>query len=274
MGPVALVTGGGGGIGRVIALALARAGHVVVVNDVSDTGREVAAEVERLGQPALFFAADVTDSAAVRDLFAAIDARFGRLDVLVNSAGRPGAFALLLDRDDATWQRTVAVHLHGTFYCLREAARRMVGAGGGRIVNIASIAGLVGTVGSGEYAAAKAAVIGLTRTAAKELGPFHVTVNAIAPGMTATAVNAGLAATGSPFIGRALEGTPTGRMAEPDEVAALVVHLCSAAARNVNGAVIPLDGGATLAAPIDGFMHAYLSKRSPFLRRASGAPGG
>ena len=139
-------------------------------------------------------------------------------------------------------------------------------AGFGRIINIASIAGLLGTVGSGEYAAAKAGIIALTKTAAKELGPVGITVNAIAPGMVATPTNLKLEKKGSPFIKIAVSGTPTGRMSRPDEVAELALFLSSPAAANINGEVIRIDGGAAINIEMDGFLRELLFKRSPTIK--------
>jgi len=260
----ALITGGGSGIGRAIALAFARAKIAVIVNDiVPDAGERTVLEIQEAGGEGLFVRADVSDSTQVEAMFGKIQKESGQVDILVNNAGTPGPFTPITQISDKDWHQTIDVHLNGTFFCLRAAARSMVKAGFGRIINMASIAGLVGTVGSAEYAAAKAAIINLTKTAAKELGPRGVTVNAIAPGMVATPANVKLKSKGSRFIESAVETTPTRRMTEPDEIAALVLFLSSAAAANITGQVIAIDGAAQINIGMDGYMLDYFSRRDP-----------
>lgn len=267
MSKVALVTGSGSGIGRAVALTFARAGYAVVVNDIfPQGGEEVCAEIKANGGKSLFVQADVADASQVKDMFGLARRELGGVDVLVNNAGVPGAFSLIVDMPDETWFKTISVHLTGTFCCMREAARLMMATGSGRIINIASIAGLLGTVGSGEYAAAKAGVIALTRTAAKELGPYNITVNAIAPGMVGTPTNLKLKEKGSPFIVKSEASTPTGRMVKPEEVAELIFFLSSPAAASINGEVIRIDGGAAVNIEMDGFLRDFLSKRSPTIK--------
>jgi 3-oxoacyl-[acyl-carrier protein] reductase len=269
MTKVALVTGSGSGIGRAIALAFSKAGYAVVVNDISDKdGESVRSEIKTIGGESQFLKADVADGTQVKNMFEQAKAELGGVDVLVNNAGVPGAFSLIVDMPDETWHKTISVHLNGTFYCLREAARFMMAKGFGRIINIASIAGLLGTVGSGEYAAAKAGIIALTKTAAKELGPWGITVNAIAPGMVATPTNLKLEKKGSPFIEKAVADTPSGRMSTPEEVAELSLFLSSPAAANINGEVIRIDGGAATNIGMDGFLRDFLIKRSGTLKGA------
>ncbi len=262
-----IVTGSGSGIGRAIALAAARAGMNVVVTDiVEESGKGVAAEIRKQGGEALFIRTDVADVTQVKELFARTSDTYGMVGALVNNAGVPGAFSLIVDMPDETWHRTLSVHLNGTFYCLREAARQMVAARSGAIVNIASIAGLIGTCGSSEYAVAKAGIINLTKTTSKELAPFNVTVNAIAPGMVGTPTNRKLEQKGSPFIKSGVEATPTGRMTEPDDIAALVLFLISPAACNLTGQVIAISGGSAHSIGVDSFMMGFLGKKSPTLQ--------
>jgi 3-oxoacyl-[acyl-carrier protein] reductase len=264
---VAMITGAGSGIGKAVAMTLARAGYALVLNDVvQKAGEQTLQEIEGTGGKALFFQADVSDVGQVRRMFEEAKRHFDRIDVLVNNAGVPGAFSLLVDMPDETWLKTITVHLNGTFYCLREAARLMLASGFGRIVNIASIAGIMGTPGSGEYGAAKAGIINLTKTAAKELGPYNITVNAIAPGMVGTPTNLKLKEKGSPFIQTAIEGTPTGRMTTPEEIADLIVFLSSSGAGNINGQVICVDGGAEMSISMDRFMIGFLAKKSATLK--------
>ena len=264
MDMVTLVTGSGSGIGRAIALAFAKSGHPVVVNDiVHEAGKRVLSEIEAEGGEGLFIPADISNVIQVKSMFEKTRKKYGGIDVLVNNAGVPGPFSLIADMADETWHKTISIHLNGTFLCLREAARLMMVAGFGRIINMASIAGLLGTVGSGEYGAAKAGIINLTMTAAKELGPYNITVNAIAPGMVGTPTNLKLKDKGSPFIKTAIEGTPTGRMTDSEEIAKLILFLSSEAAANINGQVIRVDGGAGISIGMDDFMHSFISKKSP-----------
>jgi 3-oxoacyl-[acyl-carrier protein] reductase len=265
--PVAMVTGAGSGIGKAVAMTLSRSGYALVLNDlVPKAGEQTLQEIQRAGGKALFLQADVSDVTEVRRMFEEAKRHFDRIDVLVNSAGVPGAFSLLVDMPDETWHKTITVHLNGTFYCLREAARLMLASGFGRIINIASIAGLMGTPGSGEYGAAKAGIINLTKTAAKELGPYSITVNTIAPGMVGTPTNLKLQEKGSPFIQTAIDGTPTGRMTTPEEIAGLIVFLSSSGAGNINGQVICVDGGAEMSISMDRFMMGFLANKSATLK--------
>lgn len=263
----ALVTGSGSGIGRAVALELAGLGLSVVINDINaEAGKSVRAEIENAGGRSMFVAADVSDPGQVAEMFSRAKEELGPLAVVVSNAGVPGAFSLVGDMSEETWNKTIAVHLNGTMYCLRQAIGLMAATGYGRIINIASIAGLTGTVGSGEYAAAKAGIIALTRTAAKEAGPLGITVNAIAPGMVATPINKKLQDKGSPFITTALDGTPTGRLTTPEEIAGLVGFLCSPAAANINGEVIRMDGGAAINIGMDDFLRGFLFKKSEMIK--------
>jgi NAD(P)-dependent dehydrogenase (short-subunit alcohol dehydrogenase family) len=266
----AVITGSGSGIGRAVAMNLARAGYPVLVNDINtDAGEKVKAEVESCGGRAIFFKADVSDHSQVQAMFKCASDEFGPLEVTVNNAGVPGAFSLIGEMDEETWQKTIAVHLNGTMYCLRSAIKMMAENGYGRIINIASIAGLLGTVGSGEYAAAKSGMVALTQTAAKETGPLGITVNAIAPGLVATPTNLKLQGKGSPFIEAALAGTPTGRLTTPEEISELVLFLCSSAAGNISGEVIRIDGGAAINIGMDDFLRDFLFKKSQIIKTRS-----
>jgi 3-oxoacyl-[acyl-carrier protein] reductase len=266
---VAIITGSGSGIGRAIALKFAETGYAVVVNDIIQAaGESVLSEIQNGGGTGLFVLADVSNVTQVRRMFEEAKKTFGRIDILVNNAGVPGAFSLIADMPDETWHKTLSVHLNGTFYCIREAAKLMMASGFGRIVNIASIAGILGTVGSAEYGVAKAGIINLTRTAAKELGPYNITVNAIAPGMVSTPTNLKLKQKGSPFIEIAEKGTPTGRMTSPEEIAEIVFFLSSPIAGNINGQVICADGGAEISISMDRFMGDYLSSKSATVKKA------
>jgi 3-oxoacyl-[acyl-carrier protein] reductase len=257
---LALVTGAAGAIGAAVARVLAREGFVVAACDVD--GARLAdrvAELRRAGGNVFAVEADVGSRTSVAAAFDRVAARAGAPAVLVHAAGTPGRFAYLSELDDADWRAVLATHLDGFFHLLRAAAPAMRAAGSGRIVAIASLAGLRGTVGSGAYAAAKAGMIALVKTAAKEFGPWGVTVNAVAPGMVATPPNLALQARGSGFVAAALAQTPTRAMSDPQDLAQLVAFLASPAAANINGQVIAHDGGAgEVVAGVDAFMRERL----------------
>lgn len=257
---IALVTGGGGAIGGAVAAVLARQGLAVAVNDTNrDRAEAMVRELREAGAEALACVANVADPGEVGAMVARVIEEFGGLDVLVNSAGVPGPFSLLANTTDADWRQTLSVQLDGTFYCMRAAVVPMTIRGRGHIVNIASIAGVHGTVGNCAYGAAKAGVINLTHTAAKELARAGISVNCIAPGMVATPINERLHAKGSRFITSALDGTATGAMTRPEDIAALAAFLASPAAANISGQVIAQDGGSTITLSADRYMLDYLS---------------
>ncbi|MAF32525.1 MAG: SDR family NAD(P)-dependent oxidoreductase [Desulfobacterales bacterium] len=263
MGNVIIITGSGSGIGRTIALRFAKAGYRVVINDiVKENGEKILAEIISQGGQGIFVPADVSNIEQVRNLFQTTLAEYGQVDVLVNNAGVPGGFSFITDMPDETWLKTISVHLTGTFFCIREALKTMIKMETGRIINIASIAGLMGTVGSGEYGAAKAGIINLTKTCAKESGPFNITVNAIAPGMVGTPTNLKLQKKRSQFIETAIEGTPTGCMTTPAQISETCFFLASKSASNITGQVVTIDGGAEMSTNMDSFMAQHLIRRN------------
>jgi len=249
-GQHAVVTGGGRGIGAAIAAALAGEGATVSV--LGRDAARLAAQVESLGGAARAqgVAVDVTDEASVKSAFAAVRARFGRIDVLVNNAGEAGS-APLAKSDLALWQRMRAVNLTGTFLCTREVLPEMTARRAGRIVNVASTAGLVGYAYVSAYCAAKHGVVGLTRAAAQECAKTGVTVNAVCPGYTETdmvgaAVANIVAKTGkteSEARAALVSSNPQGRMVQPAEVAGAVLWLCLPASASVTGQAIAVAGG-------------------------------
>lgn len=253
-GAVALVTGGGRGIGAAIAAALAGRGAMVSVIDIDRKAAEAtAAALERRGEHATALRADVADLASLDAAFAQTDAELGPPTILINNAGvtRPGLVATL---DPADWRFVQDVVLTGTFNGLRAAARWLCTDGDDRrrsVVNVASIAGIYGGVGAANYAAAKAGVIGLTRAVAREWAPFGVTVNAVAPGFIAntrlTAPRSGQAPEGMPHQLREelLARIPLGRPGNPEDVAAAVAFFCSPAASYITGQVLEVHGGLT-----------------------------
>jgi NAD(P)-dependent dehydrogenase (short-subunit alcohol dehydrogenase family) len=249
-GQHAVVTGGGRGIGAAIAQALAREGATVSVLG-RDTAR-LAAQVAALGGDAKAHAVgvDVTDEASVRNAFAAVRERFGQVDVLVNNAGQAES-ALLAKTDLALWQRMLAVNLTGTFLCTREVIPEMRKRGSGRIVNVASTAGLLGYAYVSAYCAAKHGVIGLTRAAALEAAKSGVTVNAVCPGYTETEIVSDTVANIVAKTGKSeadaraalVARNPQGRMIQPEEVADAVLWLCLPGSGSITGQAIAIAGG-------------------------------
>jgi len=241
-GKVAAVTGATRGIGRAIALALAAEGADVLVHGRdAGAGRAVAAAIEGLGRRAAWHTADLGDAGAGAGVAAATRAAFGRLDVLVNNAGlfqrRPA-----LELSEAEWDRILDVNLRGAFFCAQAAARAMRDQGGGGvIVNVASDAAWSGGINPcAHYAASKAGMVSFTRSLAKELAPFGIRVNAIAPGLITTDMGGAAGAT-LPDL-----RIPLGREGTPEEVAAVVVFLASDEASYVTGANLNLSGGLVL----------------------------
>jgi len=238
---VALVTGGSRGIGRAIAVALAGRGARVAVNYVSNA--EAAAEVVRqiagAGGQAVAVQGDVAQPGDARRLIDETVAALGGLHVLVNNAGLTQDDLVLRMSEDA-WDRVLAVDLRGAFLCTKAALRPMVRQRWGRIINIASVAGMVGNAGQANYAAAKAGLIGFTKSVAKEVASRSITANAIAPGLVRTEMTAGLTQAQE---GAVLQIVPLGRPATPEEIAPAAVFLASEEAAYITGHVLAVDGG-------------------------------
>ena len=237
---VALVTGGARGIGREIALTLARAGADVALFDVNPQPLEqTTAELRALGRRAEALTVDVTDGAQVDAGAGKVLDKLGRIDILINNAGitKDG---LLIRMDDAQWNRVLAINLTGTFFCSRVVARQMLKQRRGRIVNIASIVGIMGNAGQANYAASKAGIIGMTKAVAKELAARGITCNAIAPGFIKTEMTEALPEEAKQ---RLMSAIPMGTLGEPRDVAQAALFLVSEAARYITGHVLVVDGG-------------------------------
>jgi NAD(P)-dependent dehydrogenase (short-subunit alcohol dehydrogenase family) len=247
----ALVTGGGRGIGRAVALDLGRAGAAVAVAARTRPEVEkVAAEVEGGGGRAVALTIDVADPESVRAAFAHAREALGGIDILVCGAG-VAPTAPLARTSDAVWRQVLETNLSGTFYCLREALPEMTARGWGRVVNLASIAGKTGYPYIGAYAASKHGVLGLTKCAALEVATTGVTVNAVCPGYTDTDLVRDSLANIAAKTGRSqqaaladlLKDEPLGRLISPEEVAAAVLFLCSREAAAVTGTTLAISGG-------------------------------
>lgn len=240
-GKVALVTGGGRGIGRAIALALADAGAdvaVVVSRDVT-AAESVAEEIRAKGRRALALQTDVSSATATEELVSTVVSELGRVDILVNNAGitRDG---LIMRMSEEDWDAVLDVNLKGTFNCTKAAIKRMIRQRSGRIVNVTSIMGITGNGGQANYAASKAGIIGLTKSTAKEVGSRGITCNAIAPGWIQTQMTEHLPAAVSEQV---LKQVSLGRLGQPEDIAGVVLFLCSEASSYMTGQVLVVDGG-------------------------------
>jgi 3-oxoacyl-[acyl-carrier protein] reductase len=243
-GKIALVTGGGQGIGRALSLALAQAGANIAVADILfPPAQQVAAEIEAVGRKALAVQADVSQGDSVRAMVTACVEGLGGLDILVNNAGI-FPVAVVATMSEADWDRVMAVNLKGVFLCCQAALAPLRRSGAGRIINLASVSGLVGAVGMAHYAASKAGVVGFTKSLAREVASMGITVNAIAPGIILTEQAQ------HNFPEYALKAytnqVPLGRLGTPEDLTEMVVFLASPAAAYITGQVYAIDGGYTM----------------------------
>ena len=240
-GKTALVTGASRGIGRAIALRLAAEGASVAINYAGNTAKaeETKAAIEAAGGKAALFQADVSDSAKVEQMVAAVTEAFGTIDILVNNAGitRDG---LLMRMKEEDFDAVLDTNLKGIFHVTKAVSKLMMKKRAGRIVNMASVVGIMGNAGQTNYAAAKAGVIGFTKSAAREFAARGITVNAVAPGFIATDMTAAMPEKAKEAT---LAAIPLRRMGEPEDVANAVAFLVSDQASYITGQVVKLDGG-------------------------------
>ncbi|KEO82625.1 3-oxoacyl-ACP reductase FabG [Tumebacillus flagellatus] len=240
---VAIITGGASGIGKETARLFAQNGAKLVIADYNEeAGQAALEELHALGAEAEFVRADVSNREDVQNLINTAKSKFGAIDILVNNAGitRDG---WLVKMDPAQWDQVISINLTGVFNCTQSAASVMMEQGSGVILNAASVVGLYGNIGQTNYAAAKAGVIGMTKSWAKELGPKGIRVNAVAPGFIMTGMTDKMP---EKVLGMMEEKTPLRRLGQPDDIAKAYLFLASDDASFVNGAVLSVDGGLTL----------------------------
>lgn len=240
-GKVAIVTGASRGIGRSVAVELAKAGAKVVVNYA---GNQAAAEqtleqIHAAGGEAIIFKADVADATSVEALVKTAMDTFGRIDILVNNAGITRD-NLLMRMKEEDWDAVMNTNLKGIFHCTKAVSRIMMKQKGGKIINMTSVVGVMGNAGQANYSAAKAGVIGFTKSMAKELASRSITVNAVAPGYISTDMTAGLPEQVKTELAGAI---PLSRLGTPEDVAAAVLFLASDAANYITGQTLNVDGG-------------------------------
>lgn len=241
-GRIALVTGAAGGIGRATAVALAQAGARVMVADVAACDETVALIKSRGGE-ARALTVNVADEQAVAQMVAATVEAFGGLDIAFNNAGVAGVFTKTHDYPSDDWARVIAINLTGVWHCMKYELQHMLKAGGGSIINTASVAGLVGMSHAAAYSAAKAGVIGLTKNAAMEYARNNIRVNAVCPGGVRTNMTESADHSLPGFLDRLARLEPMGRVAAPEEIASAVVWLASDGASFMTGHALPVDGG-------------------------------
>jgi 3-oxoacyl-[acyl-carrier protein] reductase len=242
-GKVALVTGGGRGIGREIALLFAKEGADIAICDVNkEIALSTQKEIEALGRKALVFETDVTVFKQVEEMMNIILDNFKHLDILVNNAGITKD-NLLLRMSEDEWDKVLAVNLKGVFNCTKAASRPMIKQRSGRIINIASIIGIMGNAGQANYAASKGGIISFTKSIAKELGSRNVGVNAVAPGFIQTAMTDKLT---EDQRSKMLANIPLNRLGVADDVAQACLFLASSDSEYITGQTIVVDGGMSM----------------------------
>jgi 3-oxoacyl-[acyl-carrier protein] reductase len=243
-GKVAIVTGSGRGIGKAIAMKLAENGATVVINDVGDSApaEQTAAEIKNLNRQAMAIMADVSSSADVAKMVETAIAAYGKVDILVNNAGITRD-QLTMKMTDEEWDKVLAIDLKSVFLCTRAVLRPMLKQRSGRIISMSSVVGIIGNAGQANYAAAKAGIIGFTKTIAKEVASRGITVNAVAPGFIDTPMTQVLPEERKQAL---MNNIPLGYLGTPRDIAETVAFLASEEARYITGQVIGVDGGISL----------------------------
>ncbi|MFH0935293.1 MAG: 3-oxoacyl-[acyl-carrier-protein] reductase [Candidatus Omnitrophota bacterium] len=241
---VAFITGAGRGIGRAIALGFAREGADVALGDINKTDTDkTCADIEAMGRRGLSIETDVTNPASVGEAINKILDKFSKVDILINNAGITKD-NLLLRMSEEQWDTVLKVNLSGSFNCIKAVSRPMIKQRSGKIINIASIIGIIGNAGQANYSASKAGIIALTKTAAKELSGRNVNVNAVAPGFIETEMTARLP---EELKKKMMQAIPLGRFGSPSDVAAVCMFLASEDAAYITGQTIVVDGGMVMA---------------------------
>jgi len=243
---VVLVTGGGQGIGKAICLSMAEKGVLVAVNDIDEeTAQRVVNEISQKGGKAVSFQADIGSEEQIKSMVDQLINRLGHVDYLINNAGITDQLVPVIQQDTHKWQRLIDIHLKGTYICSKEIGKYMLQNGFGRIVNIASIAGLNGFPMRTAYGPAKSAIIMLTKVLALEWAGENINVNAVAPGFIRTAMVDTFIHQGKMNEKEILERIPMKRLGTPEEIAHIVMFLCSDTASYITGQTIVVDGGWT-----------------------------
>jgi 3-oxoacyl-[acyl-carrier protein] reductase len=238
------VTGSGRGIGKAIAMKLAQNGATLVINDVGDSApaEQTATEIKNLNRQATVVMADVSSSPDVTHMIDTAIATYGKIDILVNNAGITRD-QLTMKMSDEEWDKVLAIDLKSVFLCTRAVLRPMLKQRSGRIISMSSVVGIIGNAGQANYAAAKAGIIGFTKTIAKEVASRGITVNAVAPGFINTPMTQVLAPERKQAL---LANIPLGSLGTPQDIAETVAFLASEEARYITGQVITVDGGISL----------------------------
>lgn len=240
-GKIALVTGGSRGIGRAVAIELAKEGATVAINYAGNkaAAEEVQSIITEMGGKAIIIQADVSDEKSATQMVEEVIAQLGGVDILVNNAGitRDGLFIRMKEED---WNAVINTNLTGIFNCTKVAAKYMMKKRSGRIINMSSVSGIMGNAGQTNYAAAKAGVIGFTKSLAREMASRGITVNAVAPGFIATDMTAAMPEKAQEHV---LTSIPLGKMGKPEDIANAVLFLASDKASYITGQVIHVDGG-------------------------------